>query len=153
MDETAKKKGLYKSTEYKMFTGVAAGIADYIDTNHGSVRILFILLTLAGGIGLALYITLSVILPTEVEMAEKEDREFYYHMTHDSIKPHHSTFLNKYSLLSTTNIVALGLIFLGILSLYLRIVPWELIPVMWRYPSLIIIISFGFIIKSITHKK
>lgn len=153
MDQTSKKKSLYKSTDYKMFTGVAAGIADYIEINHASVRVLFILLTLASGIGLVFYITLSIILPTEVELLEKEDREFYYNMTHDKFKVQDSISFTPYSLLSKANIVSLGLIFIGILFLNFRISPWNFIPEMWRYPSIIIIISLGFLVKSITQKK
>jgi phage shock protein C len=59
---------LYRSIEYRVFTGVASGIADYFNTSHTSIRYLFILLSLASGLGLIFYLTLSVLLPTEEEI-------------------------------------------------------------------------------------
>jgi len=152
------KRRLYKSTEYKLFTGVAAGIGDYLNTNHIAIRALFILFTLASGIGLVLYITLSILLPTENEILEQEDREFYYNAIHGGIKTEqilsekqYSDIINKVS--STQNIVAFIIIFLGVFTLQFNIVPWKIIPEMLRYPALIITVGFGFIIKSITNKK
>jgi phage shock protein PspC (stress-responsive transcriptional regulator) len=152
------KKSLYKSTEYKIFTGVASGIGDYINAGHSSIRVLFILLTLASGIGLVLYITLSILLPTENEIIERQDRDFYYNITHGGIiedskvsQQDYSNIINKAA--STQNIVALIIIFLGVFTLQFKVVPWELIPAMWRYPALIITVGFGFVLKSIANKK
>lgn len=153
------KKHLYKSTEYRLFTGVAAGIGDYLNTSHTSIRALFILLTLASGIGLVLYITLSILLPTENEVLEQEDREFYYDVTHGGIKTEktvvsekqYSDIINKVA--SAQNIFGLIVIFLGIFTLQFNIVPWELIPEIFRYPALIITVGLGFVLKSITNRK
>lgn len=152
------KKRLYKSTEYRMFTGVAAGIGDYLNTNHTAIRFLFILLTLASGIGLVFYITLSILLPTENEILEQEDREFYYNAVNGNMKKdqvisekQYSDIINKVS--STQNIVAFMIIFVGVFTLQFNIVPWELIPEIFRYPALIMTVGLGFVLKSITNKK
>jgi phage shock protein C len=152
------KKRLYKSTEYRMFTGVAAGIGDYLNTNHTAIRFLFILLTLASGIGLVFYITLSILLPTENEILEQEDREFYYNAVNGNMKKdqvisekQYSDIINKVS--STQNIVAFIIIFVGVFTLQFNIVPWELIPEIFRYPALIMTVGLGFVLKSITNKK
>ncbi|MEX0596881.1 MAG: PspC domain-containing protein [Candidatus Paceibacterota bacterium] len=155
---TTLKRSLYKSTENRVFTGVAAGLADYINTNHMLIRVLFILLTLASGIGLVFYITLSVLLPTEDEIIEQEDREFYYNVTHGELKIEDIISANQYSdtidkLASRQNIVALIVIFVGMFFLQFTLAPWELIPGVWRYPAIIITIGFGFLLKSITRKK
>lgn len=155
---TSIKRSLYKSTEYRIFTGVAAGIADYINTNHNLIRFLFILLTLASGTGLVLYITLSILLPTEDEVIEQEDREFYYNVTHGEIKEEDLILSDQYSdmidkLASKQNIVALLIIFIGATVLYFDLVPWNLIPGVWRYPAVVITIGLGFLLKSITQKK
>lgn len=152
------KKRLYKSTEYRIFTGVAAGIADYINAGHLSIRFLFILLALASGIGVVLYIILSIILPTEDEIIEQQDREFYYSMTHggipqdnNEISPkQYSDIINRAA--STQNIVGLCIIFIGVFTLQFKVVPWELIPEVWRYPALIITIGLGFLLKSLSNK-
>jgi phage shock protein C len=155
---TSIKRSLYKSTEYRVFTGVAAGIADYINTNHNLIRFLFILLTLASGTGLVLYITLSILLPTEDEVIEQEDREFYYNVTHGEIKEEDLILSDQYSdmidkLASKQNIVALLIIFIGANVLYFDLVPWNLIPGVWRYPAVVITIGLGFLLKSITQKR
>jgi phage shock protein PspC (stress-responsive transcriptional regulator) len=152
------KRSLYKSTDFRVFSGVASGIADYINTNHMLIRFLFILLTFSSGIGLVFYITLSILLPTEDEIIEKEDREFYYNVTHGGLKKEDIISAKEYSdmidkLVSTQNIVALFVIFIGMFFLQFDIVPWELIPSGFRYPAIIITVGLGFLLKSITQKK
>ena len=152
------KRSLYKSTELRVFTGVAAGIADYINTSHMLIRFLFILLTFASGIGLVFYITLSILLPTEDEIIEQEDREFYYNVTHGELKEEDMISVAQYSdmidkLASKQNIVALIIIFIGMFFLQFRLTPWELIPEGWRYPAIVITIGLGFLLKSVTQKK
>jgi phage shock protein PspC (stress-responsive transcriptional regulator) len=150
-------KYLYKSTENRIFTGVAAGIADYINTSHSLIRILFILTTLAGGLGLVLYITLSILLPTEEEIIEQEDQSFYYKVTHGEVNYNqitsksYSDIIDK--LASTQNIFALVIIFIGVFTLQFNIVPWMIIPDSWRYPSIILTIGLGFIVKSVANNR
>jgi phage shock protein PspC (stress-responsive transcriptional regulator) len=151
------KKQLYKSTDYRFLTGVAAGIADYLDAPHISIRTLFILLTLASGIGLVLYLALSVLLPTEQEVTEQEDFEFYQtaikglQSKNDNIIAKKSTFVDE--ILTVQNILAVIILFLGVFILQLNIFPWDFIPDSWRYPALFITIGIAFILKSLTHTK
>lgn len=152
---TTLKRSLYKSKEFRVFTGVAAGIADYINTGHTLIRLLFILLTLASGIGLVFYITLSILLPTEDEVVEREDMEFYYNATHggivevDESKKIH--IINN--LFSKQNIIAFIIIFIGSFILQFNIAPWRLISDPLRYPAIIFTIGFAFILKSAAVKK
>jgi phage shock protein PspC (stress-responsive transcriptional regulator) len=151
------KKQLYKSTDYRFLTGVAAGIADYLDAPHISIRTLFILLTLASGIGLVLYLALSVLLPTEQEVTEQEYFEFYQtaikglQSKNDNIIAKKSTFVDE--ILTVQNILAVIILFLGVFILQLNIFPWDFIPDSWRYPALFITIGIAFILKSLTHTK
>jgi phage shock protein PspC (stress-responsive transcriptional regulator) len=46
----------------KMLAGVAAGVADYANLDPALVRLLFVLLTLAGGPGLIVYIVLWAVM-------------------------------------------------------------------------------------------
>lgn len=152
------KKSLYKSTANRFFTGVASGVADYIDASYFLVRLLFILLTLLSGIGLVLYITLSVLLPTEDETIEQEDMNFYYNVTHGALRQNNKESAKNYfsadsKLLSKQNIVALTCLAIGILFLQFNLEPWDLIPEMWRFPAIIMTIGVGFLLKSITRKK
>ena len=47
----------------KMIAGVAAGVADYFSIDPTLVRLAFVLLALAGGPGLLLYIILWIVMP------------------------------------------------------------------------------------------
>ncbi len=56
------EKKLRRSSD-KMIAGVCAGLAEYFGIDPVIVRILFVLLALAGGPGLLLYIILWIIMP------------------------------------------------------------------------------------------
>ena len=58
-------KRLVRSQHERMFLGVAGGIAEYVGIDPVLVRLLFVLLTLAGGHGLLIYLILAVIMPDE----------------------------------------------------------------------------------------
>ena len=47
----------------KMIAGVAAGVAEYFNLDPALVRLVFVLLFLAGGPGLLLYIVLWIVMP------------------------------------------------------------------------------------------
>jgi phage shock protein C len=151
------KKRLYKSTDYQFLTGVAAGIADYLDVSHISIRVLFILLTLASGIGLVFYLTLSVLLPTEREVMEQDDLEFYQTAIQGLQSKDGNTIVRKSTLwdelITAPNIISISILFFGGFILQFDIVPWALIPNSWRYPALFITIGMAFILKSLTNKK
>ena len=63
METTTKK--LYRSTDNEMIGGVCAGIGDYLGIDPTLVRLAFLLLALAGGPGVILYIILWMIVPEE----------------------------------------------------------------------------------------
>lgn len=58
-------KRLYRSTKDKMLGGVCGGIAEYFDVDPALVRLLWVLLTLAGGAGVLLYIIAWLIVPVK----------------------------------------------------------------------------------------
>lgn len=61
----ASSKRLYRSTKDKMLGGVCGGIAEYFDVDPTLVRLAWILLTLAWGAGLILYIIAWIIVPVK----------------------------------------------------------------------------------------
>ena len=73
------RKRLYRSREDRRIAGVCAGIADFLGVDATLVRIAWVLLALAGGPGLVLYIVLAVVVPEEPEFipaaAQKSKRE------------------------------------------------------------------------------
>lgn len=63
------EKKLMRSMDDRMIAGVAAGLADYFDTDPTLIRILFVLLTLFGGgfLGILAYFVLWIIMPLPPE--------------------------------------------------------------------------------------
>jgi phage shock protein C len=75
-------KRLYRSRTDKQMSGVCGGVADYLGIDPTIVRIVWVLLTLAGGPGLVLYIIMALVVPEEPEFvqtsAEKVKNEDVY---------------------------------------------------------------------------
>lgn len=60
-----KNKRLYRSAKSKVFGGVAGGIAEYFDIDPIIIRLLFVIIALAGGGGAIVYLILWIALPLE----------------------------------------------------------------------------------------
>jgi phage shock protein PspC (stress-responsive transcriptional regulator) len=58
-------KRLYRSLVDKKIGGVAGGIADYFEIDPLLIRLLFVILTLAGGGGVLIYIILWIVTPEQ----------------------------------------------------------------------------------------
>jgi phage shock protein C len=56
-------KRLHRSSSDKKIAGVCGGIAAYLGWDPTVVRLLWILLTLAGGSGILIYLILWVVMP------------------------------------------------------------------------------------------
>lgn len=63
-------KRLYRSRTDKQLAGICGGIADYLNFDPTIVRIIWVILTLAGGPGLILYIILAMVVPEEPEFVQ-----------------------------------------------------------------------------------
>ena len=58
---------LTRSEDKKMIAGVCAGLADYLSVDPVLVRLAFVVLSFATGIGIPVYIVMAIITPTETE--------------------------------------------------------------------------------------
>lgn len=58
-------KRLYRSKRDTKIAGVCAGLADYLGIDPTLVRVLFVILSLAGGPGVLLYVILWMVVPEE----------------------------------------------------------------------------------------
>jgi len=56
---------LYRSRKNRMIWGVAGGLAEYLDIDVVLVRIGFVVLAFANGLGLLLYIVMAIVVPNE----------------------------------------------------------------------------------------
>ena len=63
MENTSKK--LYRSRSNRMLAGICAGIANYFNVDPTIVRLVFVIMALAGGPGLIVYLILALIIPEE----------------------------------------------------------------------------------------
>ncbi|MBE2201571.1 MAG: PspC domain-containing protein [Anaerolinea sp.] len=59
------EKRLVRKQDDRMLFGVAAGLAAYLNIDPVLVRLIFVIMTLAGGPGLLLYLVLLIIMPEE----------------------------------------------------------------------------------------
>lgn len=58
-------KKLFRSTSDKMIAGICGGLGQYLGIDSTIVRLIFVLLALAGGPGILAYIILWLIVPEE----------------------------------------------------------------------------------------
>ena len=59
------QKRLYKSEDNRILCGVCGGVGEYLGVNPTLVRLVWVLITLAAGAGLLLYIIAAIIMPRE----------------------------------------------------------------------------------------
>ncbi|WFR55256.1 PspC domain-containing protein [Anaerocolumna sp. AGMB13025] len=59
------QKKLLRSNSNKMIAGVCGGIAEYINLDPTVVRLLWVILCLAGGTGIVAYIVAAIIMPSQ----------------------------------------------------------------------------------------
>jgi phage shock protein PspC (stress-responsive transcriptional regulator) len=71
LDEPQVTKKLFRDREKKVLGGVSAGVAAYFGMDIVIVRILFVVLTVFGGIGLVAYIVMWIVLPEAKSITDK----------------------------------------------------------------------------------
>ncbi len=59
------EKRLYRSRSDRVIWGVCGGLADYFNLDPVIVRIVFVLLVLANGLGVIVYIIMAILVPQE----------------------------------------------------------------------------------------
>jgi phage shock protein C len=67
---------LMRSTDERMIAGVCGGLATYLGIDPALVRLAFLLLIPAGGIGVPLYIILTIVMPSEEDVALSQSEIF-----------------------------------------------------------------------------
>ena len=67
MTDQPAARQLRRSTDDKMLAGVAGGIARYLNVDVTVVRVIFAVLALLNGVGLALYVAAWLLIPEDGE--------------------------------------------------------------------------------------
>lgn len=68
-------KKLYRSRDDRMIFGVCGGMAKYFDADSTLIRVIFILLVFANGIGLVMYFIFAILIPLEPGIEEESKTE------------------------------------------------------------------------------
>lgn len=148
-----KPKKLYRSRQERIIAGVCGGLGQYFNIDPIFVRIVFILLTLANGAGIIIYLILLLVIPEEpgehieIDRGEKI-KEFAESVRREAkslaegVKNNKSWFDNK------RNIFGLIVIFIGFIILINQFFNWHWFQWHLFWPILIIIIGLYFIFKN-----
>lgn len=129
---------LYRSTSNKVIGGVASGLADYFNIDVVLARVVFVLLAFFGGGGVLIYIVMWIIIPGQNnnyphQQNFNDGKTSNEKSTDDSSDTSTSEMTRKKSAKpSNTGLIAgIVLIFLGMLFLVDRLMPWYHVTDFW----------------------
>lgn len=133
---------LYRSNN-KTIGGVCAGLADYFDLDVALIRVAFVLLLLFGGGGLLAYIILWIVIPQQPMGFTRADNKQGEGINVDNTtEPGVASKSKKHN---TSLIAGIVLIFIGLIILFDRILPYYNITDFW---PLILIVIGALLLKS-----
>ena len=152
------EKRLYRSRDDRMIAGVCGGLAEYFNMDPTIVRIIFVLLIFANGLGILAYIIMAIVVPltgskvTEPKEAIKENveeiketatelgHEIRSTFTGEETKPEEESKIHQ----RRRSLFGIILIVLGVLFLMgsLNLFPWF----HWGYLWPLILVAVGLII-------
>lgn len=139
---------LYRSKVNKVIGGVAGGLADYFNIDVVLARVVFVLLAFFGGGGVLIYIVMWIIVPAQNGFSNYAHNQNYNdsnptgeasdNESSQSQNPG-NTIKRKTKSSNTGLITGVVLIFLGLLFLADRILPWHNIAEFW--PLLLVFVG------------
>lgn len=137
----ANNKKLYRSKSDRILAGVCGGLGEYLDIDAVFFRLAFVLLTLAGGLGILIYIIMFVIIPEEGEEPKPLDSKEYKENRSKEVKEiaHRHSDRGRF-------IVGIILVFLGIWFLAESFFP-EFLDLSKLWPAILIILGILLLAK------
>lgn len=105
-------KKLIRSKKDRIIAGVCGGLGEYLDIDAVFFRLAFILLTLAGGSGILIYIIMFVIIPEEGEEPKPLDSKEYKESREKEVKEITSKHSGKGKMIAGCVLILLGMAFL-----------------------------------------
>lgn len=128
---------LYRSVNNKTIGGVCAGLADYFNLDVVLIRVAFVLLLLFGGGGFLAYIILWIVIPQQPLGFTKADNIQGEEVNMDNTsKPSVEESRKKNN---TSLIAGIVLIFIGLIILFDKVLPYYNITDFW--PLILIVIG------------
>jgi len=106
--ESSQPRRLYRSNQNRIAAGVCGGIAEYLNVDPTLIRLGFVLLTIASGSGILLYLIMAIIVPRAPAGAP--------HPTTPSLQVNIGA--------AVLLLVGLGLVVLGVIWALEQVAPW-----------------------------
>jgi phage shock protein PspC (stress-responsive transcriptional regulator) len=136
---------LYRSKTNKVIGGVAGGLANYFTIDTVLIRVAFVLLAMFGGGGVLIYIVMWIVIPVKpgytktqnqnFDNTSDEDHLYDQNITKDDIPDPNKPVKNS----NTALITGIILIFMGLIFLADRLMPWYNITDFW--PLLLVVVG------------
>lgn len=146
------QKKLYRSGKDKIIAGVCGGLAEYLEVDATIVRIIFVILTIWGGVGVILYLIGLIVMPLNPE--DEKMKEKIKETTKGNVKAAAKDFGEKMEevaqdikenikegpkRMSGSQLFGLIIIFLGLYFLFRELYPWISLHLFW--PVLLMLIG------------
>ena len=141
-----------KNQDERILAGVASGVARYLEVDASVIRLLFLLLSVVSGLGVIIYFTLALFLPSESEILESDDVEYFEHIVDGDLPEEKNSpkkNLKDIELIAPVNLLAYICIFIGLFVLQQKLEPWSLVENSLRVPLIITVLGLSLIVKSL----
>lgn len=142
------ERRLYRSRKNRIVAGVAGGLGEYFDIDPVLIRVIFVVATLASGVGFLAYIVLWIVVPYE----RFEFQQSAASAEGDSNMGHDAEAYGRRNRKQRGNVVGgMVLIFLGVLFLAQNYIPDFHFSDTW--PLLLVAIGAGLIISAMRREE
>lgn len=142
-------KKLYRSEKDKIVAGVCGGLGDYFDLDPTIIRIIFVILTIWGGVGILLYIIGIIVMPPNPDQVRSSKDDIK-----ENVKKSAQTFAqdlrqaaedlkepvkNDRKRLSRDQVLGLIILLLGLMFLFRNFFNWFNLHDYW--PIILVVIG------------
>jgi len=139
---------LYRSRADKILFGVCGGLAKYFDLDASLFRVLFVLLSLANGLGIIVYLAMAILVPLEpgepvmVNRNEKI-KEFAAEVGQKTKAFAAEINFDQSKKINSRNAIGIAIIAIGVILLLKQVAPFMIDWINWRliWPVLIILLG------------
>ena len=137
-------KKLYRSDSDRIIAGVCGGLAEYFEIDSTLIRLIFVILTIWGGVGLILYIIALIVMPSRSEegkndSSQKENTKEKLKERMDNVASDIKEGLNKRNNRDKNEILGLIILLIGVWFLLRNLLPWFDFHFVW--PILLVIVG------------
>lgn len=139
---------LFRSSADRILFGVCGGLAKYFDLDASLFRVLFVLLALANGLGIIVYLAMAILVPLESGEAVAGNRgdklkEFAADVGQKTKALSAEMNLNQSKKIKSRNAIGILIILIGVIMLLKQVAPFLIDWINWGviWPVLIILLG------------